>query len=150
MKHDKTGQGWGHGDAIYACNVKRGNCTDFHSLFIAMARASGIPARFEIGYPLPEDKTKGEIAGYHCWAEFYIRGIGWIPIDASEAWLDPSKHNYFFGAVDANRVAFTMGRDPRLSPQQQAGPVNFIVYLYAEAGGQTVTGITSHVAFHEP
>src|SRR5271170_7099867 len=53
MRYDKTGEGWGHGDAVWACTSKRGNCTDFHSLFIGMMRATGIPARFEIGFPLP-------------------------------------------------------------------------------------------------
>jgi transglutaminase-like putative cysteine protease len=66
MSYDKSGEGWGRGDAIYACNVKRGNCTDFHALFIGMMRASGIPARFEIGFPLPRDRKSGEISGYHC------------------------------------------------------------------------------------
>jgi transglutaminase-like putative cysteine protease len=46
MKYDKSGTGWGNGDAIWACTSKRGNCTDFHSLFIGMLRAAGIPARF--------------------------------------------------------------------------------------------------------
>jgi transglutaminase superfamily protein len=31
MKYDKTGKGWGRGDAVYACDIRRGNCTDFHS-----------------------------------------------------------------------------------------------------------------------
>ena len=70
MKYDKTGTGWGHGDVLYACDAKKGNCTDFHSLFIAMARSQGIPARFEIGFPLPPDKHSAEIAGYHCWSDF--------------------------------------------------------------------------------
>ncbi len=65
MRYDKTGEGWGHGDAIWACTAKRGNCTDFHSLLIGMMRASGIPARFEIGFPLPADKTAADIPGYH-------------------------------------------------------------------------------------
>jgi transglutaminase-like putative cysteine protease len=56
MRYDKTGTGWGHGDVLYACDAKKGNCTDFHSLFIAMARSQAIPARFEIGFPLPPDK----------------------------------------------------------------------------------------------
>jgi hypothetical protein len=30
MKYDKSGTGWGRGDALYACDVRRGNCTDFH------------------------------------------------------------------------------------------------------------------------
>src|SRR5712691_8071144 len=60
MRYDKTGTGWGHGDVLYACEAKKGNCTDFHSLFIAMARSQGIPARFEIGFPLPPDKRSEE------------------------------------------------------------------------------------------
>lgn len=51
MKYDKTGEGWGHGDTLYACNAKKGNCTDFHSLFMSMARSQNIPAHFEIGFP---------------------------------------------------------------------------------------------------
>jgi len=65
MRYDKTGTGWGRGDTLFACDAKRGNCTDFHSLFISMARSRKIPARFEIGFPLPADKHSGEIAGYH-------------------------------------------------------------------------------------
>jgi len=53
LRYDKTGTGWGRGDAVWACDAKRGNCTDFHSLFIALMRAKNIPARFEIGFPLP-------------------------------------------------------------------------------------------------
>ena len=50
MKYDKTGTGWGRGDAVYACDSKTGNCTDFHALFIVLARSVGIPARFAIGF----------------------------------------------------------------------------------------------------
>jgi hypothetical protein len=69
MSYDKSGKGWGRGDAIYACNVKRGNCTDFHSLFIAIARSRGIPARFTIGFPLGAPSV-GKITGYHCRRNF--------------------------------------------------------------------------------
>jgi hypothetical protein len=68
---------------IYACEVGRGNCTDFHSLFIGLARAAGIPARFVMGFPLPVGQSEGGITGYHCWAEFYDEGLGWVPLDAS-------------------------------------------------------------------
>ena len=133
MKYDKSGQGWGRGDAIYACDVRRGNCTDFHSLFIALARARGIPARFTIGFPLGNAKS-GTIPGYHCWAEFYSGGE-WVPIDASEAWKHPERHDYYFGRLDADRVAFTMGRDLVLDPHQDGEPVNFLVYPYVEVDG---------------
>jgi transglutaminase-like putative cysteine protease len=135
MSYDKSGTGWGRGDAIYACNVKRGNCTDFHSLFIAIARSRGIPARFTIGFPLGASSGQGTISGYHCWAEFYAGGQ-WVPVDASEAWKHPQLRQYYFGHVDANRVAFTMGRDLVLKPHQTGEPVNFLIYPYVEVDGK--------------
>jgi len=149
MRYDKSGEGWGRGDAIWACTAKRGNCTDFHSLFIAMMRASGIPARFEIGFPLPEGKTEGDIPGYHCWAEFFVEGIGWIPVDASEAWKNPAKRDYFFGAHDINRVFFTYGRDIRLAADQKGDPLNYFIYPYAEANGQPLKNLQTHFSFHD-
>jgi transglutaminase-like putative cysteine protease len=136
MKYDKSGTGWGRGDAIYACDVKKGNCTDFHSLFIALARSRGIPARFTIGFPLGDAKS-GAIPGYHCWAEFYAGGQ-WVPVDASEAWKHPDRHDYYFGHLDADRVAFTSGRDLVLKPPQSGAPLNYLIYPYAEIDGKAV------------
>lgn len=147
MHYDHDGSGWGRGDAVWACNAKHGNCTDFHSLFIGMARAAGIPARFEIGFPLPANANDGAISGYHCWAEFYVDKIGWIPIDASEAWKNPAKRDYFFGATDANRVMFSLGRDIRLSPPQADDALNYFVYPYAEVDGKVYSGFKNEFSF---
>jgi transglutaminase-like putative cysteine protease len=149
LRYDKSGEGWGRGDAVWACDSKHGNCTDFHSLFIGMMRSSGIPARFEIGFPLPEGKTEGDIPGYHCWSEFYIQGMGWIPVDASEASKNPAKKDYFFGALDVNRVLFTYGRDIRLSADQKGDPLNYFIYPYAEANGQPVKNLEKKFSFRE-
>jgi transglutaminase-like putative cysteine protease len=147
MKYDKTGTGWGRGDVLYACDAKKGNCTDFHSLFISMARSQGIPARFEIGFPLPPDKHEAEIAGYHCWSDFYIDGKGWIPVDISEAWKHPEMREYFFGSHDVNRVQFSMGRDLRLSPPQDGKPLNYFVYPYVEVDGQEYSNVSLAFSF---
>ena len=136
MKYDKTGEGWGRGDIYYACDARRGNCTDFHAVFIGYCRAQGIPARFSIGLPLPPQRGQGEVKGYHCWAEFFTTATGWVPVDASEAAKDPSRRGYFFGAHDENRVEFTRGRDLTLTPKQAGAPLNYFVYPYAEADGQ--------------
>ena len=66
VKYDKSGKGWGRGDIYYACENRRGNCTDFHAIFIGYARAVGVPARFTIGFPIPAQRGEGRIAGYHC------------------------------------------------------------------------------------
>ena len=149
MRYDKTGSGWGRGDALWACDAKRGNCTDFHSPFIGMLRADGIPARFDIGFPLPENKQKGDIAGYHCWAEFYSSKTGWIPLDISEAWKAKEKEDYFFGSVDANRVQFSTGRDITLSPKQDGPALNYFVYPYVEVDGKPYDKLDKQFSFEE-
>lgn len=141
VKYDKTGKGWGRGDIYYACDARRGNCTDFHAIFIGYARAMGIPARFSIGFPIPSERGEGSIAGYHCWTEFYAQGIGWIPIDASEAGKNPAMREYFFGTHDENHVELTRGRDLQLIPRQAADPLNYFVYPYAEADGKPVDNL---------
>jgi transglutaminase-like putative cysteine protease len=149
MRYDKTGAGWGRGDAVWACDAKRGNCTDFHSPFIGMLRADGIPARFDIGFPLPENKKQGEIPGYHCWAEFYAAHNGWIPIDISEAWLAKERRDYYFGSVDANRVQFSTGRDVTLSPRQNGPALNYFVYPYVEIDGKPYDKLEKQFTFQE-
>ena len=147
MKYDKSGTGWGRGDAVYACDAKRGNCTDFHALLIGMARSVDIPARFAIGLPLPESRQSGEISGYHCWAELYVRGRGWVPVDSSEASKNPAKRDYFFGHHDENRLEFSRGRHLTLTPAQQGPPLNFFVYPYVEVDGRPHEAIDRKFTF---
>jgi transglutaminase-like putative cysteine protease len=136
MRYSKEGIGWGQGDAVWACENGYGNCSDFHSLFIALARAQKIPAKFEIGYPLPQKRGEGEIAGYHCWAWFRVAGKGWLPVDISEANKDPSLRDYYFGNLTEDRVAFSIGRDIDLVPRQAGPPLNCFVHPYAEVDGK--------------
>ena len=136
MRYDKTLPGWGNGDTERACDLFAGNCTDFHSLFISLARSAGIPARFVMGYALPAAGGTGEISGYHCWAEFFDARAGWVPVDASEASKHPEKRNYFFGRLDRDRVALSQGRDLRLTPAQAGGPVNYLLKPVLEADGK--------------
>ncbi len=136
MEYKKEGTGWGRGDTRWACSARYGNCTDYHALFIALAQALGVPAVFEIGFPLPQDKREGVIGGYHCWAHFYIEEKGWVPVDVSEGDKNPDEREYFFGAHDANRVKFTTGRDIWLIPQQGGEPLNFFIYPYVEVDGK--------------
>lgn len=149
MRYDKSGTGWGHGDTLYACSAKHGNCTDFHSLFISMARSQNIPARFEIGFPIPGDKQSGEIPGYHCWADFYTKDHGWTPVDISEAWKHPEQREFFFGHWDDNRVQFSVGRDITLSPRQDGEPLNYFVYPYVEVDGKEYPNVSTHFSFED-
>ena len=142
MRYDKSGAGWGRGDAVYACDAKTGNCTDFHAYFIALARTINIPARFAIGATIPADKTEGTIEGYHCWAEFFADGR-WVPVDISEAWKNPQLADYYFGHNPANRFELTKGRDLIVDPAPASGPINFLVYPLLELDGKIVKPETS-------
>ncbi|MCX6218612.1 transglutaminase-like domain-containing protein [Spirosoma sp.] len=146
VKYDKTGTGWGRGDIYYACDTRRGNCTDFHAIFIGYCRALGIPARFAIGFSLPTDRPAGQVSGYHCWAEFYSKDLGWVPIDASEAAKNPARRAYFFGAHDENRIEFSLGRDLILYPGQ-VQPLNYFIYPLVVADGQSLTPVMPAITY---
>lgn len=135
MRYMKYGTGWGQGNAVYACNAKTGNCTDFHAYFISMARAMGIPARFAIGASIPSQRDEGGIDGYHCWVEFYAEGKWW-PVDISEADKYSALSTYYFGHHPANRIEFSRGRDLRVEPGPVSGPINFLAYPVLEIAGQ--------------
>ncbi len=148
LKYDKPagpGQGWGQGDILWACDKKYGNCTDFHALFIGLLRASGVPARFAIGYSIPQGPG-GDIPGYHCWADFYVDGAGWIPVDASEAWKHRERAEYFFGHHDADRVQLASGRDVPL-PGARGPSLNYFVYPYAEAAVGSAVEVTRKTSY---
>ncbi len=149
MKYSKEGQGWGRGDAVWACDSKFGNCTDFHAVFIGMSRAAGIPARFAMGFSIPEARGAGAVGGYHCWAEFFVPGYGWVPVDISEADKHPELAEYYFGAHTEDRVEFTRGRDLALVPPQKGEPLNFFVYPYAEADGKKWDGVKRSFSYRD-
>jgi transglutaminase-like putative cysteine protease len=137
MRYMKYGDGWGKGDAVYACDVRSGNCTDFHAYFIALSRAVGIPARFAIGAAIPSERNEGGIDGYHCWAEFFAEGKWW-PLDISEADKYASLATYYFGHHPANRFELSRGRDLLVEPGPASGPINFLAYPVLEIGGKPV------------
>ncbi len=139
----------GIGDSLLTLEHKKGICSDYHSLFISLVRSIGIPAKFEIGLPVPQDKASGDIKGYHCWAKFYLKDKGWIPVDVSEADKHPQRRDYFFGHIDENRVHLTTGRDINLKYSRGAGgrSLNFFVWPYAELNGSRFSDVEIQMSF---
>ncbi len=148
MRYMKFGD-YGRGDAVYACDSKTGNCTEFHSFFISLARSAGIPARFSIGASIPSDRNEGGIDGYHCWAEFYAEGKWW-PVDISEANKYSALATYYFGRHPANRIELSHGRDLLVKPGPDSGPINFHAYPVFEIGGKPVTVETTFTFIRKP
>ena len=135
VTYNKVGTGWGNGDVLWVCDSRHGNCTDFHSLFISLARSQGVPSRFEIGFPIPGDAERGDVGGYHCWAFFFTQKRGWVPVDISEADKHPSMKEYYFGSLTPDRVTFSTGRDIELLPKSENGPLNYFIYPHVEVDG---------------
>ena len=141
MRYAKEGI-YGTGDANYACDSKSGNCTEFHSFFISLARSAGIPARFAVGAAIPSERNDGGVDGYHCWAEFYAEDKWW-PVDISEGNKYTALATYYFGHHPANRIEFSRGRDLNPDPLPASGPINFLAYPVMEIEGQPAYPETS-------
>jgi len=139
LTYSKEGTGWGNGDVLWVCDSRYGNCTDFHSLFISLARSQGVPSRFEIGFSIPSDAEQGAVGGYHCWAFFFTQKRGWVPVDISEADKRPSMKEYYFGSLTPDRATFSIGRDIELVPKSENGPLNFFIYPHVEVDGTPLT-----------
>lgn len=98
----------GRPSAAQALKSGYGDCGFFASAFSAACRNAGIPARPITGF----------LAGtseWHVWAEFYIPGHGWIPVDPSFADGEDPQGNYplYFGVIPQlnQRVATAIGFD---------------------------------------
>jgi transglutaminase-like putative cysteine protease len=82
-------------------------------LFCALARAAGAPAIPVSGVLMDRNR----IAGSHYWAEFWVDGFGWIPVDPALGGgaappsfvLRADRASYYFGSLDNQRVSFSRG-----------------------------------------
>lgn len=139
------------GRTLTECNGG-GKCADISAVFVTIARAAGVPARDVYGLRLGSP-TNGDItSGFHCWAEFYLPGTGWVPVDpadvrkmmlvhdlklgdkAAEDWRE-----FFWGGDDLFRI--TMNKDSRgvtLTPRQKGMKINYLMYPFAQVDGRTL------------
>ncbi len=147
MHRDPNVKGCGFGDVERLLVTMGGKCADIHSVFVALSRAAGIPAREVFGIRIPKGKEGNMTKAQHCWAEFYLPGYGWVVVDPADVrkaileqklTLEQAKplREYYFGTVDENRIAFGTGRDVILNPPQSGEPLNYFMYPYAEIDGK--------------
>lgn len=151
MFRDPDTRGCGTGDVSALLKNPGGKCTDISSVFVALARAAGVPAREVFGLRLGK-KPQEDITQYqHCWAEFHLPGYGWVPVDPADvrkAMLvekltpeDPrtkTYEEYFWGGLDQYRIKLVMGRDLVLNPPQSGEPLNTFGYPFAQVDGRTI------------
>jgi len=77
--------------AMEAFVLKRGVCQDYAHIFIACARAGGVPARFISGHFHRSDGAAQQQAG-HAWAEAFVPNLGWIGFDAANCICTTDAH----------------------------------------------------------
>jgi len=105
--------------AVQTLIDKKGLCLDFTDTFIALARASGIPAREVNGYAYTKDPTTstpvdGSGNFLHSWAQFFSPQYGWVSVDPT--WGATSGLDYF-SKLDNNHLAFVIKGLDSQSPQ---------------------------------
>ncbi len=154
---DPATQGCGLGDikTMLETGNLGGKCADINSLFVGLARASGIPAREVFGIRVGESKQfkslgkTGDVTrAQHCRAEFYLVGYGWVPVDPADVpksileeklpLTDPkivALRDKLFGYWEMNWLALNHARDFSLKPHAAHNPINFLMYPYAELDG---------------
>jgi transglutaminase-like putative cysteine protease len=162
---DPNVRGCGVGDvgAMLESGYLGGKCADINALFVALARASAIPARDAYGVRVAESRLgykclgkSGDISkAQHCRAEFYAEGHGWVPVDPADVRkvvleesgglpIDDAKvqaaRKRLFGAWEMNWVAFNHGHDVAL-PGADSKPIPFLMYPNAETRGRRLDSL---------
>lgn len=90
---------------------KESICMEFTDLFIAMARAAGIPARETVGYAHTTNAKLRPLSlvsdVLHAWPEYYDRESGvWIPVDPT--WGSTTGGVDYFTTLDFNHIVFAI------------------------------------------
>ncbi|SOJ53259.1 hypothetical protein MSIMFB_00760 [Mycobacterium simulans] len=137
MDYDATKQSF-LGSTGHALTCLVGNCNDIHALFVSLCRSVQIPARFVLGQALEQPQPGAqdcEVCGYHCRADFFVAGLGWLPADASCA-TKYGTHG-LFANLEPNHIAWSTDRDILLALPQRAGRSLFFAGPYAEGDGKT-------------
>ena len=139
--------GCGFGDVYRLLKDPGGKCADISSIYVALARAAGVPTREVFGIRQGKKQTQDISKWQHCWAEFYLPGYGWVPVDPADVRKMMLKENlvlsdektkayqkHFWGGVDPYRLKLSEGRDLILNPPQKGEPVNYLMYPHGQVG----------------
>ncbi|HEX8873921.1 MAG TPA: transglutaminase domain-containing protein [Nitrosospira sp.] len=155
---DPATRGCGRGDikSMLESGNLGGKCADLNALFVGLARAAGVPARDNYGIRIDDSvahKTLGQsgdvTTAQHCRPEFYLAGLGWVPVDPADVRqlaLDeelPVGHprvvalrDKLFGSWEMNWLAFNHARDVTLAKDSVLGELPFFMYPEAEVAGR--------------
>lgn len=156
-QHDELVRGRGKGDikSMLENKTLTGKCVDINSLFVGLARASGIPARNRYGIRIDESKLYPSLGKFddisqsqHCRAEFYLDNLGWIPVDPADVSKVSKLENLpithpsiaalrekLFGTWEMNWTSFNHIEDVQLA-NAAIGKLPFFMFPHAEIDGK--------------
>lgn len=124
---------------------KRGNCGAYVTLFVIICRAAGIPAR-----PVAGSWCQGD-NNVHCWAEFLLPGVGWIPADPTIGQQGETQREYCFGNLDNNHLPLMKCFNSKYDApkgSQEAGFVQGGYWLWFYGPGSEGRKITCEMKIH--
>jgi transglutaminase-like putative cysteine protease len=119
------------------CKAGRSDCGGLSSVFVALMRANGVPARMLIGrWAASQEKDD---AKYHVKAEFFTRGVGWVPVDSSAAVGDTGGQDFaWFGNDPGDHITMTDDGDLVVDTyrfgRQNIGYLQGIVHWWVGSG----------------
>lgn len=112
--------------ALAGLREGEGTCVEYASLFVALNRAAGIPARIVNGFAhyskvLADTSSSSRLEKQrHQWAEFYLPGQGWIPVDPTLGTATNSR----FGSLSAGYYIIQNYGDLPISGSYKGGKLN--------------------------
>ncbi|WP_027191415.1 transglutaminase-like domain-containing protein [Fundidesulfovibrio putealis] len=129
-----------------------GKCADISSVFVALARAAGVPAREVVGLRLAEPKDGEITSDFHCWAEFYLPGHGWVMVDPADVRkmmlvnkleLKDAENRkwreFFWNGDDLFRIVLNKdSREVELTPRQHGEALTYFMYPFGQVDGETL------------
>jgi len=104
--YDYLHQELAYGKPAAILSGKKPHCGNYADLFVRLCRSAGVPARRCAGFAFSTPsahKSETNVSG-HNWAEFYVEGIGWIPVDPTMGDKNDSRKCYYFGSLDNARL----------------------------------------------
>lgn len=120
--------------SYFLLDSKKGYCTSFASSAVMLLRASGIPARYVVGLTVTADEVNSAPLSpsglhklslndrhAHAWAEVYVDGLGWRPVEMTPGY---GNENPFPIPEDKKRNNENNAKDPHDGNQKENGKGN--------------------------
>lgn len=111
------------------CQVsQKGNDLDYACSAVVLLRYEELPARLCGGYVIdretaesvqPNEAVTLTAENYHCWAEFYLDGIGWIPLEVFPDYIDMIDFSPYGGGDVTAKDSTGTAEDSQTSQMQQ-------------------------------